>query len=152
MIFRSRTAGIVLALAMCAPGIAGAQGLGIEGARETIVDAPVVTEEKPVAAENERITDAIGKSIENAAALRKRFNVGQVDIVFVPGLAEPDSPLAETISTNAASIDALRKEIEGSAIFYHAVASQHVLLRDVIAVEFGEDDAVTIFVAKRAAG
>lgn len=157
MTFRNRTAGILLApaicaLATCAPGIATAQGPGVEGSRETIVDAPVVTEERPVAEENERIAAAIGRSTGNAAELRKRFNIGQVDIVFVPGLAEPDSPLADVIAANAASIEALRKEIEGSAIFYHAVASRQVLLRDIIAVEFGDGEAVTIFVARRTAG
>jgi hypothetical protein len=149
---RIAIAGFVLAAAICAPGGAAAQGLDAEGARETIIDAPVVSEEKPVAEENERIADAIGRAAESAAEVRKRFNIGKVDIVFVKGLAEEGSPLAQTISAHAASIEALRKEIEGSAIFYHAIDSQQVLLRDVVAVEFGDDGAVTIFVARPAAG
>lgn len=148
MIFRTAIAGF-LAVAICAPGTVAAQGLDAEGARETIIDAPVATEEKPVAEENERIADAIGRTAESAAEVRKRFNIGKLDIVFVEGLADQDSPLAQAIETHAASIEALRKEIEGSAIFYHAIDSKQVLLRDVVAVEFGDGDSVTIFVAKR---
>jgi hypothetical protein len=129
-----------------------AQGLDAEGARETIIDAPVVTEQKPVAEEDGRIVAAIAKSDENTAEVRKRFQVGKVDIVFVEGLADGNSPAAETIAATAEPIADLRKEIEGSAIFYHALASERVLVRDVIAVEFGDDDSVTIFVAAPSAG
>ncbi len=126
-----------------------AQGLKTEGAVDTIIDAPVVTEEKPVADEDARIAAAIEKSGTNAAEIRKRSQVGKVDIVVVPGLTEPNSPLSKTIEQNRDRIDALRAEIEGSAIFYHALDSSGILLRDVVAVEFGGDDA-TIFVAGRA--
>jgi hypothetical protein len=142
---------ILVAFAGAAP--AGlAQGLDAEGARETIIDAPVATEQKPVAEEDGRIVSAIGKSGENATEVRKRFQIGKVDIVFVEGLVESGSPAADTIAAQAEPIAALRKEIEGSAIFYHALASHQVLLRDVIAVEFGDDDTVTIFVAAPSAG
>jgi hypothetical protein len=142
---------VLLAALLLAPSLAAAQGLDAEGARDTIIDAPVVTEEKPVEAENTRITEALAKGAENATEVRKRFQVGKVDIVFVPGLTEEGSPLADAISSHADSIEALRKEIEGSAIFYHAIDSQQVLLRDIVAVEFGAGDEVTIFVAKASA-
>jgi N-methylhydantoinase B len=50
----------------------------------------------------------------------------------------------------AQSRDAIRElqtAIEASAIFYHAIDSHQVLLRDVVAVEFGDDDSITIFAA-----
>lgn len=142
----------VAAAVAIAPSPLSAQGLEAEGARETIIDAPVAIEQVPVAGENERIAQAIGRSAENAAEIRRRFNIGKVDIVLVEGLSDSDSPLAATISDNADAIGNLRMEIEGSAIFYHAVASERILLRDVMAVEFGDDDDVVIFVAAPAAG
>ncbi|MBX3532044.1 MAG: hypothetical protein KF849_15670 [Rhizobiaceae bacterium] len=151
MTVRAQSA-LILAVLFLVPGAVSGQGLDAEGAREAIIDAPVVTEDKPVAEENERIAAAIGSAAENAEKIRKLFNIGKVDIVLVEGLAEQGSPLAGAIESHAATIEALRKEIEGSAIFYHALDSQQVLLRDVVAVEFGNEDAVTIFVAKRADG
>ncbi len=140
------------ALLLLLPGAPLAQGLDAEGARATIIDAPVATEEKTVAEEDARIAAAIARSGESAAEIRKRFSVGKVDIVFVRGLAEAGSPLAGTIADHAEALASLRKEIEGSAIFYHAVDSHRVLLKDVVAVEFGEGGDVTIFVAAPAAG
>jgi hypothetical protein len=147
---RSALAGLVLAGFV--PGLAVAQGLDAEGARETIIDAPVSTEVKPVAGEDSRIAAAIARSDENGAEIRRRFSVGEIEIVLVEGLADAASPLADAIAGHGEEIAALRKEIEGSAIFYHAIDSLQILLRDVVAVEFGENGAVTIFVAAPAAG
>lgn len=149
----SRLLPVAVAICILIPATpALAQGLEAEGAREAIIDAPVAIERAPVADENERIAAAISRSAANAAEIRRRFNVGKVDIVLVDGLAEPDSPLAAAISDNAGAIGGLRREIEGSAIFYHAVASERILLKDVMAVEFGDDGDVTIFVAAPSAG
>lgn len=134
------------------PGALRAQGLDAEGAVETIIDAPVQTEQTSVAEQNERIARAIEASSQNAALVRKKFKIGKVDIVLVEGLAEKGSPVAATLDAYADAIVALRKEIEGSAIFYHAVDSKQILLKDVVAVEFGDADAVTIFVAAPAPG
>ena len=144
-------AGLTAALLAQTALPAAAQGLQTEGAVETIIDAPVATEEKPVAAENDRITAAIAKGEANAEEIRKRSQVDKVDIVVVPGLADANSPLGKTIADHRESINALRAEIEGSAIFFHAVDSKDILLRDVVAVELGERNEVTIFVAAPAA-
>ena len=124
-----------------------AQGLQNESAIDTIVDAPVGTEQKSVAGEEERIAKAIRNSRDNASAIRKLFNVDKVDIVFVPELADEGSALDKTINDNKDAIGELRVAIEGNALFYHAVDSRSVLLRDVVAVEFGEGNDVTVFAA-----
>lgn len=124
-----------------------AQGLESEEAIDTIVDAPVATEEKTVADEESRIAAAIENTRENTAEVRKRFNLDKLDIVFIPELSEEGSELDETIESHKEAIEELRVAIEGSALFYHAIDSRSVLLRDVLAVEFGEGNDVTIFAA-----
>ena len=122
-----------------------AQGLQSEGTIDTIIDADVGTTEKTVGDEEERVVAAMDKSRENAAAIRKRFAIGAVEIVFLPELSDGRSALGDRIEENRETIGELQTAIESSAIFYHAINSQRVLLRDVVAVEFGEDDKITIF-------
>jgi len=122
-----------------------AQGLDAEGAIETIVGSDVATEEKNVAEEEARLVAAIALSHDNAVEVRKRFRLDNVEIVFVPDLAD-DGAIDAKLSENADAVKELRQSIEGSAMLYHAVNSRAVLLRDVIAVEFQGDD-VTIFAA-----
>jgi hypothetical protein len=123
-----------------------AQGLETEGAVEAIIGSDVKTEETTVEANAERIIAAIENTAEATSAVRTRFNLGEVDIVLLTNLGEPDNPVAAAIDDNREAIEALRVEIEGSAMFYHAVDSNNVMLQNVIAMEFDGDD-VTIFAA-----
>lgn len=127
-----------------------AQGLDEEGAIETIIDAPVGTEEKTVEEEETRIAAAIDRSRENAAEIRKRFAIEEVEIVFVPDLSGRKPALQQKIKDNEEAIKEVQTAIEGSAIFFHAIDSRQVLLRDVVAVEFGDKDRITIFAAGKA--
>lgn len=124
-----------------------AQGLDSEGAIDTIIDADVGTAETTVGEEEERVIAAIERMRENTAEIRKRFNIGAVEIVFIPELAEGPSALGDRIEEDRDAIGELQVAIESSAIFFHAINSHRVLLRDVVAVEFGEDDKITIFAA-----
>ena len=81
-----------------------AQGLDEEGAIETIIDAPVAIEEKTVDEEEARIAAAIDKSSDNAAEIRKRFAIEQVEIVFVPDLSGQTSALDQKIKDNDEAI------------------------------------------------
>lgn len=138
--------GLALTLAT-APLPLVAQGLDAEGAIETIIDADVGTAEKTVREEEVRIGAAIEKSQENAAEIRKRFRMSELEIVFVPELSEAESTLDEKLKDHAEGIRELQTAIESSAIFFHAINSHQVLLRDIIAVEFGDNDDITIFAA-----
>lgn len=42
------------------------------------------------------------------------------------------------IKENEAGVTELRKEIEGSALLYHAINSRGVLMRDVLGISFGD--------------
>lgn len=143
-------AAATLLLLTFTPNIASlAQGLDAEGAIDAIVGSPVETAEEPVASDEERILAAIENSDENAAEVRKRFSLEGVRIVFLPDLDDEGAAIREKMEAFDAGIAALREAIHGSAIFYHALDSNSVLLEDVVALEFGDDDEVTIFVAGR---
>lgn len=141
---------VALLLLACAPDIALlAQGLDAEGAIETIVGSQVETAEEAIATDEKRIIAAIENSSANAAEVRKRFTVDNVRIVFLPDLEEKGAAVKAKIEEAGSGIAALREAIQGSAIFYHAIDSRSVLLDDIIAVEFGEKNDVTILVAGR---
>lgn len=124
-----------------------AQGLDAEGAIDTIVGSDVETAEEAIAADEERVIAAIENSSNNAAEVRKRFAIDNVRIVFLPDLDENGAAVKAKIEEFGSGIAALREAVQGSAIFYHAIDSHAVLLDDVIAVEFGEENDVTIMVA-----
>lgn len=149
-----RPSGLTIAAAACALALAPfavpagrAQTLNDDKTVKSIVDAEVKTAERPLAEEQQRIADAIGRSRENAERIRKLTNVDELEIVLVPDLSEKASPLAARIEANSDAIDELRETIEGSAIFFHAIDSRNVLLRDIVAVEFGDREHVTVFAA-----
>lgn len=145
--------GLALAAFLCVAAPAMplmAQGLQTEGAIDTIIDAPVGTEEKTAGEEQQRIAQAIERSSEIAAEIRKRFAVDKVEIVFVPDIA--GDALEQTIKDNADGIKEVQTAIESSAIFFHAIDSRQVLLRDIVAVEFADDGGITIFAAGKNPG
>lgn len=129
-----------------------AQGLNTEGAIDAIVGSDVTTGEEAVAADEERLLAALDSTTENAAEVRKRFMIDHVEIVFLPDFGEEETAVEAKAAELEPEIAQLRSEIQGSAIFYHAVDSHSVLLNDVIALEFDDDNAVTIFVAGNAPG
>lgn len=127
---------------------AAAQGLDSEGAIDTIVGSDVKTEEKSAVDESERVIAAIEATMENAQLVRRAFNLDQVEIVFLPEVGEGDSGITEKREEFADQIVELQQSIEGSAIFYHAVDSRQILVRDIVAIEFAnENRTATIFVA-----
>lgn len=140
-------AACALALAAAAVPAGRAQTLNDDATLKSIIDAEVKTAEKPLAEEQQRIADAIGKSRENAELIRKLTNVDELEIVLVPDLSRKNTPLAARIEANRDAIAELREAIDGSAIFFHAVNSRNVLLRDIVAVEFGDRAHVTVFAA-----
>lgn len=139
-------AATALALFLAAAPAVIAQGLDSEGAIETIVGSDIATGESTAEANRERIEAAIENSLENATQVRMRFSLDKVEIVFVPDMEE-NAELEAKLAEHRNEITELRQAIEGSAMFYHAIDSRRVMLRNVIGIEFGEDGDVTIFAA-----
>ena len=136
-----------LMAAFAAPTLpAIAQGLNSEGAIETIVGSDVGTAETDAKAERGRVETAIARSLDSAMEVRKRFRLDKVEIVFLPALKQGDEGFDAKLEEYSEQVRELRTAIEGSAMFYHALDSRSVPLRDVVGLEFSGDD-VTIFAA-----
>lgn len=141
-------AGLVAAGLLVFAPPAGAQGLDSQGAIDTIVGSDVKTEEMDATAERERVAAAMDASMDNAQIVRRAFNIDEVEIVFLPAVGEGGTGITEKRQELADEILELQQAIEGSAIFYHAVNSRQILVRDIVAIEFGEENrTATIFVA-----
>ncbi|MFC6490789.1 hypothetical protein [Nitratireductor sp. GCM10026969] len=122
-----------------------AQGLESEEAIDAIVGSDVKTEEVSREEQIDRVVAAIENTRQSAEAVRKAFSLDTLEIVLLPR-AKEDGAIEETASEHEEDIELLRQSIEGSAMFYHAIDSRGIMLRDIVAVEFGEDNVVTIFV------
>lgn len=121
---------------------AHAQGLEAEGARDTIIGSDVQTGEVSVDDDAERIIEAIQNTGEAVQEVRRRFNLNEVAIVLLSDIDKPDNPVAEAVEVNREAIDELRVAIEGSAMFFHAIDSRNILLQNVLAMEFDDDDVI----------
>lgn len=124
-----------------------AQGLESEDAIDAIVGSDVKTEETRAKADTVRIVSAIANTRENAERVRKTFNLDELEIVFVPDIGEEESAIDDAIAKNKDEVEALHEAIEGGALFYHAVNSRSIMMRDVIAMEYKDNNRVTIFVS-----
>ncbi|MER2533602.1 MAG: hypothetical protein ABTQ31_00380 [Rhizobiaceae bacterium] len=134
-------------------GAAGAQGLSSEKAIETIIGSEVREEEAPAAASADKVAAAIDKTSEAIDRVRKTSNLKEVEILFLPDATTteggPPQPIEAKLKEKEAEITELRKELEGNAMLYHAIDSRSVMTRDVLAVEFPEDDRVIIYAAAK---
>ena len=139
-------------LLACAPNMALlAQGLDAEGAIDTIVGSEVTTGEEAAAADEARIVAAIENTAETISEVRRKFALDRVEIIFLldlgPDLGDNETAVEAKMAEFGPQLEELRAEIQASAIFYHAIDSHSVLLTDVVALEFDDDNGVTIFVA-----
>lgn len=144
---------IIFALALAvAPVSPLAQGLDAEGAIDIIVGSDVTTGEESVAADEERIVAAIDNTAANVPEVRKLVNIDHVEIIFLPDFGEGETAAEAAFEERESEIAALREAIQGSAVFYHAVDSRSVLLNQIVALEFNDENGVTIFVAGHESG
>ncbi len=145
-------AALALAVAFALQTPLSAQGLQSEEAIDAIVGSEVKTEEVEAETASARVVAAIGATAENAERVRKTFSLEEIDIVFLPDLDEKKSEIASVIAEHEDEIRLLRESIEGSALFFHAVDSRSIQLKDVVALEYADNGAVTIFVKGGANG
>lgn len=139
---------LLIALLLASPA-AFAQGLDKEGAIDTIVGSDVTTGEEAANKDEGRILKAIENSSVAAAAVRRKFSLDKVEIVFIPDLEDEDTQIEAKLEQFKSQVAELRESIQGSAMFYHAVDSRSVQLNEIIALEFDDKNGVTIFVKGR---
>lgn len=138
-------------------GIAHAQqSPATQESLDTIIGTQVEEEETEAAADPGRVIAAIDKTSESIGIVRKTSSLDKVDIVFLADstLTEggPPAEIAEKVKQREPEIVQLRQEIEGNAMLYHAVNSRQILMRDVLAVEFDDQNGVIIYAAAKPAG
>jgi hypothetical protein len=143
----------LLAAVLASP--AAAQGLDAKGAINTIVGSEVREQESSSAADHGRIVAAIDKAQETADAVRKVTSVESVEIVFLADAAVaeggPPVEIQTKLKERETEVGALRQEIEGNALLFHAIDSKQVLMRDVLAMEIGDDRKVVVYAAGKPA-
>ena len=154
---RIRIAALVLVAAALVPSSGAlAQGLQDPDAIETIIGSDVREDEINAADDVERVTKAIGNAGESIRAVRMTINLVNLDIVFLADASVieggPPAPIAEKIEEHADEIAALRQEIEGNALIYHAINSRQILVRDVLAIEFDGDGSAVVYAAAKPPG
>lgn len=145
-------AAAVALLAAAVPGLASAQGVESKESVDKIVGTPV-EEQTRAAGDAGRILAAIDKTGETISAVRKVSDLDKVDIVFLPEAAAteggPPPEIDRKVKEHEAELTALRQEIEGNAMLYHAIDSRQILPRDVLAVEFEGKSRVVIYAAAK---
>lgn len=144
---RSQVAALVVTGLVALGGPAMTQGLDAEGAIDTIVGSDVTTGEEKASNDEARIVAAIENSSTAAAAVRRKFSLDKVEIVYIPDVDDAETSLEAKLEQYKPQVNELRESIQGSAMFYHAIDSRSIMLTDVIAVEFDDANGVTIFVS-----
>lgn len=124
-----------------------AQGLNSQETIDSIVGSEVKEEEKVVRADETEIIEAIEKTAEQTKMVRTTSSLDKVNIVFLADAAEKTLPsaIAEKAEEHKKEISALRDELQGNAMLYHAINSRSILLRDVLAVRFDDKQGVVIY-------
>lgn len=133
-----------------------AQGLESPEAIDTIIGTEVQEEESRADVDASKVVAAIEKTSESIARVRKTSKLDKVDIVFLSDATAteggPPPEIEAKIEAHEEEIAELRKELEGNAMLYHAIDSRQILLRDVLAVEFDDQNGVVIYAAAKPAG
>jgi hypothetical protein len=122
-------------------------------AMERIIGTDVREEEEATADEERQVIAAIENTGETINAVRMATSLNGIRIVFLSdAIASEGGPTAKVeakIEEFNGEIRTLRQELEGNAILYHAIDSHHVLIRDVLAVEFDDQKRAIIYAAAK---
>lgn len=136
---------ILAAMTVSAP----AQGLNSQDSIDRIVGVPVETTTERAQDDMAHILSVMDETEKVLPEVRKRTRLDQLDIVYLQdvGMTSMPEPIQEKQEERKNQIVALQQNLEGNAMFFHAIDSRGILLRDVLAVEFADNDRVLIYVA-----
>lgn len=154
-----RVSGVAVALcfaAVLAATPSPAQGLDAPEAIDSIVQSDVHEEEAQASADPGKVIAAIEKAGQTASAVRKVTVLDRLDIVFLADAAAteggPPPEIAEKLVEHDDAVAALRRELTGNAMLFHAIDSRNILIQDVLAIEFDDERGAVIYAAGRPAG
>ncbi|MDH6231101.1 preprotein translocase subunit SecF [Mesorhizobium soli] len=126
-----------------------AQGLENQKAIDKIIGSQVQEEQAQAEVDADRIIAAIENSAAASSEVRKTSDLEKVEIVFLPDVVKKGLPpkIDAKLKEHEKEVGALRKDLEGNAMLFHAIDSHAVLMRDVLAVEFNGQKSVIIYAA-----
>lgn len=122
-----------------------AQGLEDPEAVETIIGSDVAVEEAEPIAEEDAVIAALENTQENISEVRKKFALDKVEIVFLPDMEDASTPIAQKVEEHQEEIAELHQTIEGNPMFYHAANSRSLMVADIVALEFDDENGVKIY-------
>ncbi len=135
---------------------AAAQGLDAPEAIDSIVQSDVHEEEAAAGADTGKVIAAIEKAGQASSDVRKVTVLDRLDIVFLADAAAtaggPPPEIAEKLVEHGDAVEALRRELTGNAMLFHAIDSRNILIQDVLAIEFDDERGAVIYAAGRPAG
>lgn len=135
---------------------AAAQGLDAQGAIDTIIGSEVKEQETTAIADPARVMAAIDKSVENADRVRKLTQANGVDIIFLSDSTAneggPPPEIEAKLKERDPEVTQLRKELESNALLYYAIDSRQVMMRDVLAIEIDDNQAIMVYAAAKPGG
>ncbi|MFC5991502.1 hypothetical protein [Limoniibacter endophyticus] len=136
---------LISALASYAP----AQGINSQESIDKIVGTPVETKTEKAEDDLGHILTLMDNSEVVLSEVRKRTKLDQLEIVYLQdvGMTSMPEAIQKKQEERKAEILALQQTIEGNAMFYHAIDSRGILLRDILAIEFLNRDRVVIYAA-----
>ena len=154
---RTTTHLALMAVLVALAGPASSQGLSTDKAVEGITgDSDIHQEEATTSAEEQKVLAAIDKTAESTSSVRKLSAVKRVDIIFLADATRaqggPSPKIERKLKDHQSEIATLRQEVEANALLFHAVNSQRVMTKDILAVEFPDADSVVVYAAAKPAG
>ena len=132
-----------------------AQGLDAPEAIDSIVQSDVHEEEAEAGADAAKVIAAIEKAGQSASDVRKVTVLDRLDIVFLSDAVAveggPPPEIAEKLAEHGDDVEALRRELTGNAMLFHAIDSRNILPQDVLGIEFDDARGAVIYAAARPA-
>lgn len=124
-----------------------AQGVDRKSAIDTIVGSDIIVGEEKSGLNEQRIIAAIENSSANAADVRRKYSLDKVEIILLTDIGDETTPIGAKLTEYKPQVTELQESIQGSAMFYHAVDSHSIMLNRIVALEFDDQNGVTIFVS-----
>ena len=135
---------------------AHAQGINAQESIDQIVQSDVHEEEAEAAADADKVIAAIEKSRANTSAVRKVTVLDRLDIVYLPDASAaeggPPDDIDEKLTEHESEIEAMRAEMRGNAMLFHALDSRNILIEDVLAIDFDDQRGATVYAAAKPSG
>lgn len=138
---------VSLMFAFIATAPVAAQDFERPNAPENIADSEISVEDTTASERADELLETLASLPESVDRLKIITTMDKIDVAYLSDLIGENAPeeVEKAIEANDENILELQNAIEGSAIFYNALASREVNIPDVVSIKLDEPNA-TIFV------